>query len=102
MDREKLKERWRRNTIIYITKHKQSGLCLNCPQPAIKWGYCQYHLLESIKRDKVKKMKRKETNKCVACGKLLEQEELGFFTCINCRQKIHPIYIHETITSPLP
>jgi len=92
----------------YKKKHKEQGLCRDCPRPAIPGRqHCMIcsekdrsHYREWLKKpgnyqrkyEANKKLKAlyKKTNRCHICGAPLGEQDEGRVTCMNCRdRKIH-------------
>ncbi len=85
-------------------RHKELGLCCRCNEPAIKIGWrtfyaCLLHLDRDERRDEASYAKHREQrvmyyraryyrlkseNKCVKCGRPLEEENRVGVCCVSC------------------
>ena len=91
----------------YKEDHKKKGLCVDCSEPAVVGKTrCEKHFernrIYDNKRNKARKQKYKDENKCPKCSAPLTELDLedGYIECCNCRQKLHrmqglPYYIGE-------
>ena len=90
----------------YRQMHKDKGLCISCPRPALpnqvrclqcsennRLNYLKYYRenpkeLERLRR---KQQTRRETNRCIACGAPLIYEDIidNHVKCMNCREELH-------------
>lgn len=73
----------------YKRKHRQLGLCADCPFP-IKPGhiYCEKHLQRNKERGVKKRIWRKNNRLCIKCSAPLHPDgDKGFSHCIFCRER---------------
>ena len=82
----------------YKDEHRRKGLCVNCSRPAVVGKVlCYVHLenekVRDNKRNKKRKQKYKDENRCPSCSAPLSDLDLqdGYIVCCNCRQGLYKV-----------
>lgn len=89
----------------YKQRHREQGLCVDCPLPAMPGHIrCVEHLHSHAVRKRIARsrdpveyrkkwrriyIQRKKDGRCPKCGNVKEYDvDEGFIVCQNCREKI--------------